>query len=82
MKTFQKKQSNESIAEISAKGRTLEEILIEEKIVLSKSDLRRLIEVKAVTNFETKKIVTLEQSKISVKNGVYKIGKSRIVRIV
>lgn len=80
--TFQKKEVSESIAEVKANGRTLEEILIEENIVSSKSDLRRLIEANAVTNFETKKSITIEQSKETTQEGVYKIGKSRIIRIV
>jgi tyrosyl-tRNA synthetase len=80
--TFQKKELHESITEISGNGKTLEEILIEENIVSSKSELRRLIEAGAVTNFETKEAVSIEESKEMAKNGVYKIGKSRIIRIV
>ena len=80
--SFQKKESHESIPEIIAKGRMLEEILIEEKIVSSKSELRRLVESNAVTNFETKEIVSIEDLKNKSTSGVYKIGKSRIIRIV
>jgi tyrosyl-tRNA synthetase len=80
--TFQKKESHESIVEISAARRTLEAIVIEEQIVSSKSELRRLIEAKAVTNFETRHVVTTEESKEAARAGIYKIGKSRIVRIV
>jgi len=80
--TFQKKESHESIVEISGKNRTLEMVIIEENLVPSKSELRRLIEAKAVTNFETKEIITIEESKNPAKKAVYKIGKSRIVRIV
>ncbi len=81
VKTFQKKESHESIHEIPANGRTLEAILIEESLTGSKSDLRRLVESKAVTNFETKEVITIEAVKKPAIAGVYKIGKSRIVRI-
>ncbi len=80
--TFQKKETHESIAEISGKGRTLEAVLIEEGIVSSKSELRRLVKANAVTNFETKSVISIEETKEPAKGGVYKIGKSRIVRIV
>jgi tyrosyl-tRNA synthetase len=80
--TFQKKESHDSIVEIAAASRTLETIILEEKIVSSKSELRRLIEANAVTNFETKETMTIEQSKKVAISGIYKIGKSRIIRIV
>jgi tyrosyl-tRNA synthetase len=79
--TFQRRESNESIPEIKSQGRTLETFLVEEKIVVSKTELRRLIESKAVTDFETKKALSLEDMKKHPAPGVYKIGKSRIVRI-
>ncbi|HTH93555.1 MAG TPA: tyrosine--tRNA ligase [Candidatus Paceibacterota bacterium] len=78
--TFQKKEANDSIAEIAINGRTLETFLIEENIVSSKSELRRLIEGGAVTNFENKEPVSLEETKQLMKAGVYKIGKSRVVK--
>jgi len=80
---FNKKEvAQEGITEYSGKGKTLEEIVVEENIVSSKSDLRRLIEAHAVTNFETKEVVSIEQSKNKAVPGVYKIGKSRIIRII
>lgn len=79
---FQKKESHENIPEIQGKGRTLELLLVDEKIVASKGELRRLIEAKAVSNFETKSLITIEQSKQPIDTGVYKIGKNRIVRVV
>jgi tyrosyl-tRNA synthetase len=80
--TFQKKESNDSIAEISANNRSLETIFIEEGIVKSKADLRRLVEAHAVTQFEMKQTISLEEIKKPAIAGVYKIGKSRIIRIV
>ncbi len=82
VKTFQKKESHEHIPEIKANGRTLETILLEENIVASKTELRRLVEARAVTNFETKAVISVEETKKHPTGDVYKIGKSRIVRIV
>jgi tyrosyl-tRNA synthetase len=79
---FQKKEVIENIPEVKGNGQTLEEILLAEKIVASKGDLRRLVESKAVTNFETKETISIEQTKQTAQNIVYKIGKSRIIRIV
>ncbi len=81
VKTFQKKESHESIREIASKGRTFETVAIEEEIVASKAELRRLVEANAVTNFETKEIIDSAMSKSHI-TGVYKIGKSRIIRLV
>ncbi|MEO5646289.1 MAG: tyrosine--tRNA ligase [Candidatus Paceibacterota bacterium] len=78
---FQKKEVIENIPEVNGNSQTLEEVLLTEKIVASKTELRRLIEAKAVTNFETKEIISIEQTKTIVV-GVYKVGKSRILRIV
>jgi tyrosyl-tRNA synthetase len=82
VKTFQKKESHESIPEINTKGRIFEEVLLQEKIITSKTELRRLIEAGAVTNFETKEIISIEETKSPAPLGVYKIGKSRIIRLV
>jgi len=82
VQTFQKKESHESIREVAAKGRTLEQLFIEEALVTSKAELRRLVESKAVTDFETKKALTGAMVKEGAVSGVYKIGKSRIVRVV
>jgi tyrosyl-tRNA synthetase len=79
--TFQKKEANDSIIEIVANNRSFETILIDEAIVSSKGELRRLVEANAVTNFETKAVVIIEETKQHIV-GVYKIGKSRIIRIV
>lgn len=81
VKTFQKKESHDHIKEIEGQGRTLETLVIEEGLVESKASLRRLIESNAVTNFETKEVIDSVMSK-SMVVGVYKIGKSRIIRIV
>jgi tyrosyl-tRNA synthetase len=80
---FNKKEvAQEGIVEVLAEGKTLEDILVQENIVSSKSDLRRLVESGSVSNFETKEIVSLDQVKEIATPAVYKIGKSRIIRIV
>ncbi len=80
---FNKKEvAHEGIMEVPAKGKTLEDILLEENFVSSKSDLRRLVESGAVSNFETKDILSIDQIKEIAVPGVYKVGKSRIIRIV
>jgi tyrosyl-tRNA synthetase len=81
VKTFQKKESHDHIKEISGQGRTFETIVLEENLVASKTELRRLLEAHAVTNFETKEVLDAAMAK-SIVIGVYKIGKSRIIRIV
>lgn len=82
VQTFQKKEAHESIPEIVGSSRTLETILIDEKIVSSKGEIRRLLEGGAISNFEDKTLITADQIKQPALAGVYKIGKSRIVRIV
>ncbi len=54
--TFQKKETNNLIKEIKQNQDSFEEVFINEKIVKSKSELRRLIEAKAVSRIEDKKI--------------------------
>lgn len=80
--TFQKKEVNDSMSEIIGASRTLEEILLEEKLVSSKSEIRRLSEAGGITNFGTKEKITLEQVKEKAQNGVYKIGKKTVIKIV
>jgi tyrosyl-tRNA synthetase len=80
---FNKKEvAQEGIVEVSAEGKTLEDILVQESMVSSKSDLRRLVESGAVSNFESKEILSFDQVKEIAVPAVYKIGKSRIIRIV
>lgn len=78
---FNKKEVSEDIYEVGAKGRTLEEIFIAEGFVLSKGELRRLVEGGAVSEFSTKKILSIEDVK-KHSLGVYKIGKNRFIKIV
>ncbi len=78
--TFQQGQSTGDITEVTANGRTLEDILITEKLVESKSVMRRLMDAGAISNFDTKE--KLQDAKVVVDPGVYKIGKNRFIKIV
>lgn len=79
--TFQKKEVSEDILEVLGLNRTLETILLEQAIVSSKGELRRLVEAGAVTDFQHKTSIPLEDIKSTAKPGVYKIGKNRFIRI-
>lgn len=78
---FQKKLVPEDIAEVSAeKGSLFSDILIQEKIVESKSKLRRLLEGGAVSDMRGRKITDINlriESDITLK-----IGKHRFLKII
>ncbi len=78
---FQKNEASDVIPEVNGNGRTLEIVLIDEKIVVSKSELRRLADAGAITNFDTKTPLSFEEIK-SITSGTYKIGKNRFIKIV
>mgnify|MGYP001604750340 CR=1 FL=1 len=82
IKRFQKKETTDDIKEVAINNRTFETICLDEKLVESKSELRRLISDGAVMNFDTKeKMVDLKSREIPP-TGVYKIGKSRFIKII
>lgn len=79
-KTFSKKETPEDIESISVKKDTLlVDVLLNNKIVTSKSDFRRLVEEKAITNLDTNEKIISTQEK--AKNGTYRIGKKRFCKI-
>ncbi len=79
--TFQKSKIPEGTLEIEAGEKDLLiNILSENEIVSSKTDFRRLIKEGAITNLTNKEKV-LEPDEI-VKNGVYRIGKKRFIKIL
>jgi tyrosyl-tRNA synthetase len=80
--TFQKREVAEHIPETNSKGRTLEEIFLDEHLVSSKADLRRLAEANAVIDFETKVPLDSSEIKGAARPGIYKIGKNRFIKIV
>ncbi|KKR79720.1 MAG: Tyrosine-tRNA ligase [Candidatus Nomurabacteria bacterium GW2011_GWA2_40_9] len=82
IKTFQKGEIPEEMTEVKAKvGEKLLDLLVREKIISSKSDFRRLVEEKAVTNLDTDE--KLEDVNIVAVSGMrFRIGKKRFVRII
>ncbi|MCC7160527.1 tyrosine--tRNA ligase [Candidatus Nomurabacteria bacterium] len=79
--TFQKKEGIDGIDSVDILGRTFESICLDEKIVSSKSELRRLLQEGAVMNFDTKEKMIESKAKEIPDSGVYKIGKNRFLKL-
>jgi tyrosyl-tRNA synthetase len=79
-KTFSKKEIPEIVNEVKTKKNELViNVFLKSKVVSSKSEFRRLIDEKAITNLDTnKKILFVEK----VENGTYRIGKKRFIKII
>ncbi|MBY0328803.1 tyrosine--tRNA ligase [Patescibacteria group bacterium] len=80
--TFQKREVHQDIIEIKSNNRTLETILIEENLVSSKTEIRRLAEASAISDFENKKTLSASEVKSVIAPSVYKVGKKIFIRIV
>ncbi|MBI3305571.1 tyrosine--tRNA ligase [Candidatus Nomurabacteria bacterium] len=79
--TFQKKEIPEEIEELKmAKGGSLGDALVKNKILVSKSEWRRLIEGNAIHNLEKKEDIKELDFK-PTENLVLKIGKKRFLKI-
>lgn len=79
--TFSKKEIPTDIEEIIVKKESLlVDAFLTHKIISSKSDFRRLILEKAITNLDTNEKV-LSHTEVA-KEGVYRIGKKRFCKIV
>jgi len=78
-KTFSKKEIPEDVEIFSAQqDDLLVDIFLNNKIVLSKSEYRRLVDEKAITNLDTdEKVLYVDK----VKEGTYRIGKKRFCKI-
>lgn len=77
---FSKKEIPTDIESVVVKeGILLVEALLDQKIITSKGDFRRLVDEGAITNLDTNEKV-LSHTEI-VKNGVYRIGKKRFCKI-
>jgi tyrosyl-tRNA synthetase len=77
---FSKKEIPEDILEINTKAEDLfADVLLNNNIISSKSDFRRLVEEKAITNLDTDEKISSYNEK--VKEGVYRIGKKRFCKI-
>ena len=76
-------QGGEAPADIQAaqvsSGELLVEVLLRESIVASKADFKRLVQAGAVTHTDSGEKVTEPQA--TAKEGTYKIGKHRFLRI-
>ncbi len=79
-KTFAKGGVPDDVVEVQvADGTQLVDVLLAEKMVVSKSDFRRLVDEGAITHMENdEKILDTD---IKVKTGTYKIGKRRFLKI-
>lgn len=78
--TFQKNEIPTDIENIFvSKDQLLADIFLSKKIVSSKSEFRRLVDEKAITNLDTNEKVSTHTE--AAKNGVYRIGKKRFCKI-
>ena len=79
--TFQKKEIPDEILEISvAKGTKLSQVLMEQKIVASKSEIRRLMMEGALSSMISKEKI-VDPEIILVSDDTLKIGKRRFIKI-
>jgi len=79
--TFSKKEIPSDVPEIKAnKEDLLVDILLNNELVSSKGDFRRLVDENAITNLDTDEKVSSPVEK--VKDGVYRIGKKRFCKII
>ncbi len=77
---FQERKLPSDIKKVSAKeGDLLVDILLQEKIVQSKTDFRRLVDAHTVVNKTTQN--TVSDDKAVAEKGIYKIGKHRFIEI-
>jgi tyrosyl-tRNA synthetase len=80
-KTFSKKEIPDDIEEIfGEKNKKLSVLFLENKIVSSNSDFKRLVDGGSITILETNK--KIKDYNALVVSGVYKIGKKRFCRII
>ena len=80
-KTFQKKEIPDEIQEIIGKG-DLGALCVENKIVESMSQWRRLIDEGAIKILEGEKEIKITEYKHEAEHGVYKIGKRKFIKII
>ncbi|MEK7106197.1 MAG: tyrosine--tRNA ligase, partial [Patescibacteria group bacterium] len=78
--TFQNKEIPKDVPEIKVKkGNLLVDVFLENELVSSKTEFRRLIDEKAITNLDTNEKIT--NHTIEAVGGVYRIGKKRFCKI-
>lgn len=82
VKTFSKGEVPENIEEIKAKnGDLLSDVLVENKILSSKSEWRRLVEGKGAHDLETGEVILDVNLKVE-KNLTFKLGKKKFIKII
>jgi len=80
-KTFKDGGVPNNVLNVSKKeGDRLDEILIEEKLITSKNEWRRLVEQKSLTIIETGERI-IDQNYLIEKTNTYRIGKKRFIKI-
>ena len=80
--TFQKKEIPKTMEEIKCKiGELLSEVLVRNKILVSKGEWRRLIAGNAIHDLDKQENLTDENIKIS-ENLTLKIGKKRFIKVL
>lgn len=83
VKTFQKKEIPEDIKEIAAAAdMPLRDLLVDKKIISSKSEWKRLVDGGAIHDFEKKTAVDDLYEKVGTKKRSLKIGKKIFVTII
>ncbi len=79
-KTFAKGGVPDDVVEVSvAEGTQLVDVLLAEKIIISKNEWRRLVEEGAVTYMDSEEKITEADAKVT--SGSYKVGKRRFLKI-
>ena len=80
--TFSKKKTPEEVDEIHAEeGASLMEVLVENGLLSSRSEFRRLVEQGAILN-KTKEQKVEKADSLVEKGSVYRVGKMRFVKII
>lgn len=79
-KTFSKGGVPDDVGEVSVEqGTLLIDVLLDQKIISSKTEFRRLVSEGAITFMDTNEKITEPLSTVS--NGTYKVGKRRFIKI-
>lgn len=78
---FQRREIPEEVLEVEPEE-DLAKTIIKSGFVISNSELRRLVESKAITLLNSEEVISLKDIKEAPKKGTYKIGKNRFLKIV
>ena len=82
IQTFQKKELPTEAQEMKRNEKILQVLLVEQGIVSSNSELKRLADAGAVTFLDESKTLSYEDVKKIPETGTYKIGKNKFVKII